>query len=98
MMNQISHIYLDEASDVSLSTYAALNTYIKPNNMKTLTPQQEALLDNDTKTLLQAGFLNDDLTPSDKGLDASEAIQFDANKATLLVKAVVIIEAAKTTK
>lgn len=71
---------------------------INKSKMKTLTPQQEALLDADTKTLLQAGFLNDDLTPSDKGLDASEAIQFDVNKATLLVKAAAIIETTKTAK
>lgn len=89
------YIYIDEAAEVSRSTYAALDNKIK---MKTLTPQQEALLDADTKTFLQAGFLNDDLTPSDKGLDASEAIQFDANKTALLAKATAIIAAAKAIK
>lgn len=66
--------------------------------MKTLTPQQEEVLDADTKILLQAGFLNDDLTPSDKGLDVSEEIQFDANKTALLAKATAIINAAKAAK
>lgn len=97
-MYQQKYIYIDEAAEISRSTYAALDTYIKPNNMKTLTPQQEAALDTDTKTLLQAGFLNDDLTPSNSGLDASEIILFETNKATLLVKAAAIIEAAKAAK
>lgn len=93
-MYKYEYIYIDEASDISRSTYKPLNI----KTMKTLTPQQEALLDADTKTLLQAGFINDDLTPSDKGLDASEAIQFDANKATLLIQAAAIIAAAPAAK
>lgn len=93
-MYKYEYIYIDEASDISRSTYKALNI----KTMKTLTTQQEVLLDADTKTLLQAGFLNDDLTPSDNGLDASEAIQFESNKAALVVKAAAIIEAAKTVK
>lgn len=87
-------IFIDEASELSRSTFSALNI----TTMKTLTPQQEALLDADTQTLLQAGFLNDNLTPSDKGLDASEGILFETNKAALVVKAAAIIEAAKTVK
>jgi len=96
IMQSYSYAYIDEAADVSRSTF---NTFKKTKvNMKKLTPQQEAALDADTKTLLQAGFINDDLTPSDEGLDALEAIQFEANEAALLVKAAAIIEAAKTAK
>lgn len=94
MMNSYQYAYIDKASDISRSTYATLNI----KTMKKLTPQQEALLDADTKTLLQAGFLKDDLTPSNEGLDASEEILFETNKAALVVKAAAIIEAAKTAK
>lgn len=89
-----SYIYVDEAMEVTRSTFKILN---KPK-MKKLTPQQEALLDADTKTLLQAGFLNDDLTPSNEGLNASDFIQFEANKTALITKAAAVIAAANTTK
>lgn len=63
------------------------------NNFMNIGAMAKLLLDKDTKTLVKAGFMNPDLTLTQEGKTALDAINFLANKAELVKQAhEVIIE------
>lgn len=69
------------------------------NNQKPMTQKISAiakkLLDGDTKTLIKAGFIDNNLDLTDKGTAALNAIVFEQNKAALVEAAKAEVEEAK---
>jgi len=72
-----------ESKDSDQSENSIIHQIIKPI-MKSLS---KLLLDADTKTLIKAGYLREDLTLSPFGEEAMQTILFQANKVALVEKA-----------
>lgn len=73
--------------------------YTKVSDKKTIMQKvsimMKKLLDSDTQTLVKAGYINGDLDLTETGLAALHAVQFDANKAALVVMAQADLDEAK---
>lgn len=72
-----------------LLSYGAAETYKKKSLAKrTMNTFKKALLGKDTKTLIRAGYMDDEsLTLTSKGTEALDFILFEANKAALVKSA-----------
>lgn len=67
----------------------------KPETKKMLNHFMKKLLDKNTKTLIEAEFINGDLLPTSYGMEALNSILFEANKEALVKLAEEVIAEIK---
>ncbi len=70
----------------------------KSKNMNSLSTMLKKFLDEDTKTLIKAGYFNNDLSLTSKGKEANDAINFKANLKELVAMAQADLDEEAKTK